>query len=132
MKLLSQAYYYAADTNEDVWTFAVELASLRDPQANDNDLRWLVAQGYIEHAVETTQVNDERRSFQSSRSLLFRPTSCFVCTPTGAAFSEGILYASDESNGSTTKYQSPSRLTPKWDKDRRQLQCAGRLIRRGQ
>ena len=46
---LVQALHYAVDTNSDVWDFAISIRRLIDTGATEEDLRWLVRKGIVEH-----------------------------------------------------------------------------------
>ena len=77
--LLLQARQYADDARSDIWNFAVEIGDLYQVGLTKNDLRWLIAKGYLEQAIETTKpLTDGERSFERVHSLLFLPNMCFV------------------------------------------------------
>src|SRR5829696_1075832 len=79
---LVKASHYAQDTGRDPWEFAVTIAELRRDGVAENELRWLVCRGYIEHAEEVTTTSSER-VFNHDVSLRFSKRSAFVITNAG-------------------------------------------------
>jgi hypothetical protein len=80
---LATAREYAICIHADVWDFAVELGGLLNAGAMVADLRWLLAQGYIDLATEITQPGDPVRSFHAVRCLVFTARTCFVLSDEG-------------------------------------------------
>ena len=76
---------YVRDLDAPVWDFAVDLVSLRRLDVTNSDLRWLVARGFVDHAIEVTMATDAERSFRQPSRPLFCRKTCFVLTPAGAA-----------------------------------------------
>src|SRR5262245_3982291 len=66
--LLVKARKYAEDTGQDVWEFALTIGELRRNGVAENELRWLVCRGYVEHADEISTSGSER-SFNRHVSL---------------------------------------------------------------
>ena len=91
---LLKAIEYAVERNVSRWQFAVDIACLRRFEFSNNDLRWLVAAGFLTHGVETTSVVDASRSFQCPDVLEICDKSCFVLTQNGIAVS-GAIWAHD-------------------------------------
>jgi hypothetical protein len=134
--LLLQAYDYAIELEQDTWELAVELDVLRGAKLTNSDLRWLVAKGYIEHAIETTCAEDRARHFRRTAVLTLNEGVCFVLTRNGAAVAREIfsseaavpvaeprvgicqIVATDEVGG-----------RPKWDHQRRQLRLGTELVK---
>lgn len=83
-KEFHKAQEYATELQTDLWDFAVAMPSLRRLKVFHNDLRWLVAKGFVEHALEVTMEGESKRRFQLSPGLSLRTNSCFVLTPAGA------------------------------------------------
>src|SRR5262245_11707973 len=80
LSLLLESFELAQDCRQDTWQFAVELASLLAQGCTASRLRWLLAQGYAEQAVEMTRPRFHRRSFRPVPNLALSPRSCFVLT----------------------------------------------------
>jgi len=90
---LRQAYRYAEDTKDtgrDPWDFALEIDTLYKTGMTISDLRWLVAKAYAEHGEETFVHGAAHRSFRKDNGLNFFPTTCFVLTPEGVKFVDGL------------------------------------------
>jgi len=80
---LAEAYDYARDMQCDLWDFAVEIDVLTDIGLSVDDLRWLVASGYVRHGQEVTSRSDAARNFRPARDLNFTKKTCFVLTDAG-------------------------------------------------
>lgn len=81
---LLQAFDYAADAGGDLWQFAVEWRWIRARGASRNDVRWLLARKFAEHARETTPVAAARRTFEKLSSAAFPVDTSLVLTLAGA------------------------------------------------
>ena len=84
LQLLWQAYTYAQNSDLDVWDFAVEIDEMRQAGLRNSEFRWLIAQGYAEHAQEITFPGDDLRTFRPLGKLTFAEGACFVLTEQGA------------------------------------------------
>lgn len=82
MRLLA-ACEDARTAERPVWDLAVAIECLRELGFADNDLRWLVCKGYVEHARETTAGSGMARTFLPRKGLNFCPRTCFVLTEPG-------------------------------------------------
>ncbi len=71
------------DVRADRWQYAVEIHSLRRLGLTARDLKWLVSNGYAEHAREVTTPPDRTRKFCAGRKLVFTDQTCFVATTAG-------------------------------------------------
>jgi hypothetical protein len=80
---LAEAYDYARDMQCDLWDFAVEIDALTDIGLSVDDLRWLVAGGYVRHGQEATRRSDAARNFRPARDFNFTKKTCFVLTDAG-------------------------------------------------
>ena len=67
---LRAAFRYAHADGGDPWGFAVEIESLLALGLTTTDLRWLVDEGYVEHAQETTRPKVPRRTFLRCDNLV--------------------------------------------------------------
>jgi hypothetical protein len=136
---LLKAREYADSAQQDVWQFAVEIATLRHFGLTESDFRWLVCVGYVEHAREVTRLEDDSREFRRTGNLSFSKHSCFVLTRGGVAF------ARDPANGQrnvkdviakvereSPKLECPGNgkpLVPHWDAGRRELRLNEVLVK---
>jgi hypothetical protein len=82
---LVEAYHYSGRHAKDPWQFGIELGQLLTTGLTVSDLRWLVQQKYLEHAVEITTRRDRRRVFRPVSNLALAERSCFLLTPAGLA-----------------------------------------------
>ena len=80
---LAEAYDYAYDVRADRWQYAVEIHSLRRLGLTARDLKWLLSNGYAEHAPEVTTPEERTRTFRAGQRLVFTDRSCFVATAAG-------------------------------------------------
>jgi hypothetical protein len=134
--LLLQAYEYAEELDQDVWSFAVELHALRAAHLTTSDLRWLACKYYVEHASETTKPQDTRRHFRRTGPATFVDETCVVLTPAGLALAreicaEGATIAAPRPRTATSRSSITSTRIgrPKWDRDRRQVRFDGRIVK---
>jgi hypothetical protein len=133
--LLLEARDYAQELRKNDWEFAVELPALLDAGCTRSALRWLVAKGYLEHAIERTPLRATARSFRRMANLAFAAPTCFLLTPSGISVARqlghapgaaaqpqinSVLVAQSEGNGY---------LLPHWDADLRELRCGISLIK---
>jgi hypothetical protein len=93
MRSLRDAYDCALEMKRSRWEFAVEIAFLRDSGLNATDLRWLLAKGFAEHAVETTRPAAPSRRFRPINSMALPLRTCLVLTAAGAEFFDGAPIA---------------------------------------
>jgi hypothetical protein len=137
LQLLLQATEYAAEMNRDEWEFAVEIAYLQEVGLTVNDIRWLIFQDYVQHAVEINDPRNESRVFQNHSKLL-ASHSCFVLTPRGIEFARsinanGLPARQGPSGPSGTELIARPRhaeiLKPNWDKDRRALLYGPHIVK---
>lgn len=149
--LLAEGWHYACAAQVSVWDFAIELPRLRQLKLSHNDLRFLVLQGAVEHALELTLSGDNQRSFRPATGLVFARRTCFVLSTEGASLtgaSSGedfaqpkLLHESPappiEIDAATpclkpTLPVSPtmSDSRPRWDQHRRELSVGCILVKR--
>ncbi|REK12644.1 MAG: hypothetical protein DWQ37_11200 [Planctomycetota bacterium] len=129
---------YAENLDANIWDFAIELETLRRLDLSNNDLRWLVAAGFIEYALETTAPLDTRRSFDQPGRLTFCPQSCFVLTPKGQAAGSAVLAGGrrqwvEESPVISNEPRSSADahcIRPRWDRDRQELLMGTVVVKR--
>ncbi|HEY1598092.1 MAG TPA: hypothetical protein VGG64_00720 [Pirellulales bacterium] len=135
LSLLLEAHEYAEELGQDPWTFAVELEVLRAAKLSNSDIRWLCTVGYVHHAYETTDVEDEARTFRQSGAPAFVDRTCFIAT------TSGIAVARDTCGGThpVIPFPDPPRIDsgrvetatfqPKWDDQRRQIRVGDRVVK---
>ena len=93
MAELWKAWQYAQSPPRDPWEFAVEIKRLKEHSLTETDFRWLVAQGYLEHAREITTPEDRHRRFRRAAALHFSRRTCFILTPSGAILARTFFQA---------------------------------------
>ena len=133
---LAENRRYAEDAQCSPWEFAVALEDLCRVGVFANDLRWLVAKQYAEHALETTRKSDTQRRFAKGRGLILRPNSCFVLTDDGRAWAGQAqeVGETDRDDPPVKTKRSSTRahdaLPPKWDSQRRELVYGDEVVKR--
>ena len=118
----------------DVWEFAVGIDELFAAGLRSTDLRWLLAHGLVEHAVEEPQPNAPRRQFRQVANLSFTPLTSFILTPTGEAVVRAWTEAGEFPNG-RSRLSAPAEATfkiavPVWNAKTRELCFGGELVKR--
>lgn len=148
---LLKASHYAEDTARNPWDFAVTISELRRDGVGENELRWLVCRGYVEHANEDTSAAGNARTFDHHVSLRFSKQTAFIITCAGAKacrdLAHSVLQRDDDgnTNGEARSFDSAQpvatqlvektapttngRFVPKWDRDRRELRIGGELVK---
>jgi hypothetical protein len=135
---LLEAHEYVRDLGSSPWEFAVELSALRRLRVSNSDLRWLVARGLVEHAVEVTRTGDAARGFRQPPRPVFSKRACFVLTPAGMELARELADQSDSSREPHAgALEIKPRLaiaaaqpgTPKWDRDRNELRVGSTVVK---
>jgi hypothetical protein len=139
---LLEGYEYAKDTDQDVWAYAVDFEEFSAAGLSSNDLRWLIYEGHVAHALETTRPTDNERVFRPAHNLRFTEDSCFVFTEVGARFAKRLLAeCNGRLNGSNHadsflsdaegRYAAKAGLpVPRWDSARRELRVGEKVVKR--
>lgn len=145
LEMLWHAHRYALLANSDSWEFAVEIDELRRARISNSDLRWLLSQDHVAHAVETT-ASGSKRKFRRIASNAISERSCFVIAESGVALLASI-HAARASSGShaivsptfTKVLHCPDEeknnvdfaigVKPFWDSARRQLSMDGKIVK---
>ncbi len=136
LALLVNARDAARETGGDLWDFAIEISSFCHVGVTVNDLRWLPAGGYLDHAVEVSRPRDASRRFRPSRNLGFHARTCFVVSEVGmraaewhrlqsSAISRPLRSIAPCSGGDPTS----DRLMPLWDRNRRILRVGETIVK---
>jgi hypothetical protein len=140
MATLLEAMDYAHDLNVSIWDFAIEISSLRSLNLTNNDLRWLIGRGFVDHSIEVTPSGDAQRSFRQCARPLFRKNTCFVITAAGEIQAKKHCQSRSletRTNGRrvvrtsvATIAPAPKPLVPKWDRDRQELRLGSIVVKR--
>jgi len=127
----------ARSSKRDVWQYAVLLDELKHAGVRFDELRELVARGFVAHAIERGSMRNGQRRFQTVKSLNFTENSCFVLTVKGelVARRNGLcaeLRDSSLSNDEANKARDNRRITttPKWNVGSRILSLGGLVIKK--
>ena len=127
---LGEAYAYAKDSGSSAWDFAVSIETLYAAGLNDNDLRWLVRKGYVEHGREVTREGDDVREFRSTGRLIFSDQTCFILTDVGIAWSlKTIDYGNKANSNDQPSRTSEKQVRPLWDAESRRLRVNGQIVK---
>jgi hypothetical protein len=138
--LLVEAHRYAADLRRSVWDFAVEIDGLRQAGCTNNEFRWLVCKGYVQHAAETTRLGAARRVFRRGRrrnGQVFCHRTCFILTDQGLAFAAAALEQRSattadlrgEGAGIGESVRPTETLKPTWDRERQELRVGNIVVK---
>lgn len=127
LRLLLEARIYAQDCHRDEWDFAVEIDRLEAIGLTVSQLRWLVCQGYVEHAAELASAGNGHRVFRKLGTLTMTKKTCVVLTEAGAALVRVVpvrlLAAPRDRSG-------PERDVPTWQKTYRELRLGDFVVKR--
>jgi hypothetical protein len=129
LSLLRDALAAANSLAFAAWEFAIEADQLRAVGLTVTDLRWLLCQGYVEHAQEQTRHGSTRRSFRRLEHLGIPAGCCFVLTAKGC---QAVLCQAAEPGSAACLVGScPSSLVdlPYWDAKLHQLYWRGCLVK---
>jgi hypothetical protein len=132
---LIQARTYALDLGRNLWDFAVEIVALHALGLNNNDLRWLICHGCIEHAIEISKPRENGRKFQRGSDLTLTERACFVLTDLGADWASQVLGSLDSQSNDrlSTNGNGSARIRatigPQWDCQLREFRFADRTIK---
>ena len=134
LSLLLQAYEYAQELQRPPRDFALEFDALRETGLNHNDCRWLVYQNLVQHTLDAElQCETEGSSSTRPRVMLTR-TSCFILTERGLALAHAFLDRRDplpslETVRTVDLAHSSVELSPRWDRDCRELWLGAALVK---
>jgi hypothetical protein len=129
MNLLLEARAYSQSLQRNVWDFAVE--SHRLSGLSCNHLRWLLCQGFVEHAAEVTSVVNDARTFRRLGPLELTKNTCFILTDTGVLYARPLLTESKVllSGACLTPSDHIGADIPHWDRDARQLRLGTCVVK---
>jgi hypothetical protein len=124
---------YARASDHDAWEYAVEMESLVKAGLTPSDLRWMVSQGHLRHAIEVTLLEDSQRRFLPGRNLAFPPGTCFVLSAAGEMLADSL----DDNDAilplvaeKLSARVNPPLLQPNWDSESRVLTLCDQLVKR--
>jgi hypothetical protein len=123
LTLLRQAQQAALELHHDPWEFALGLPELLAAGLTGTEIRWLLASGLAEHALERVRPSQDHRSYRRMANLALTPRSCFVVTAAGLR----LLERYDARHGAATA--EPVIVVPHWDAGRRQLWYRDQLVK---
>jgi hypothetical protein len=126
--LLLEATDYAEEVSASVWDFAVEAEELRSLELSNNDMRWLVAKGYVEHAREIAKGVQGTRRFRPAAKLDLAQGMCFILTPSGILRARQSSSISERRRIGRDSTDIPVSLC--WDSCAREFRFGDRLIKR--
>lgn len=148
MLLLLEAFQYSQELGRPAWDFAVEIGCLRKVGLTNNDFRWLICKGFVEHARETTLGHEESRTFRRRKGLIFSRRTCFVLTSSGVEFARSLVKSAPQAhepvvvNGHRSSTPLPGlnfpaavapkpavKMTPRWDRDRQELRVGSYVVK---
>ncbi len=139
--MLLESFNYAHDLQMDPWDFSVEYPNLTQLGLSNNDCRWLLARGLVEHAQEITSCHDDRRRFTRGSKLTFSSATCFVLTREGLRLARqaAVNPAATAAPGPLVPLPCPALPemrseplrsgVPRWDSQRRELRLGGELVK---
>ncbi|MGE0761586.1 MAG: hypothetical protein AB7O38_31530 [Pirellulaceae bacterium] len=144
LELLAQGRDYARQLGRSPWDFAVEIETLEQAGLSRNDLRWLVAAGYLHHAREVVVPGDLPRRFHPIGQLSFSRRTCFVLTDAAWDVKTDASAVAVPCSGGTPPPGTPSPFdstaapqsspepppgTPRWDADYHQLRVGSQIVK---
>jgi hypothetical protein len=154
LEVLVESLQYSQDIDCSLWDFAVEMSTMRRLKVSNSDLRWMIAKGWIDHAIEVTMGGDSQRCFSRPMRAVFCRKTNFVLTSEGAAFMRAICGGSFVAQAGTETSSSsaamiasglshaavaapwltiaiePELLVPKWDRYRQELNIGSIIVKR--
>ncbi len=120
---LLEAHDAARIAKQPKWEFAVELHALKE--ISHSEVRCLICQGLVEHAVESTRNGSKRRVFSKPAGLHFIAASCLVLSDKGVKAGRALA----EKTMQTQTNSPPRDAIPAWDGRCRQLWLGEVLVK---
>lgn len=130
LPLFLQAAVDALECELDPWQFSVPLRELREIGLLGIDVRWLIAQGIVNHAAEIEGQDVGRRLHKRMANLAITDASCFLITEVGRRWAEHLssVQTTPARPENSVGESSPPPL-PFWDAARRELRWNGHLVK---
>jgi hypothetical protein len=119
----------AKDFSTDQWEFALTLDALYREGLTEADIRWLISCGLVEHALEKTRPDAEKRTFLHITGRLIVNNSCYVLTEAGCVMAEKLVMQVSPGITQSSQKQTES-LLPHWDSNLRELSFRSCLVKR--
>lgn len=131
--LLLEAQHCAQQSQCSPWQFAVARHDLWAAGLTDLQLRRLVWEGVIEHALEQTRPADAKRTFRKTGNPEFYERSCFVLTATGLEQVRRerqalFLAAAPGAAAGIEVEAAPDREQPYWEEENHTLYWRGKVV----
>ena len=137
LALLLEAHQMSRYLSRDPWDLAVELSELQRAGLSRNALRWLVCEGYVQHAPEIDTLANGRTFLvdSSTDTLRFTEDSCFVLTEEGISFVSRMLASFRSREATELPAKAPEDTlteltTPRWDRLRQELRLGDVVVKR--
>jgi hypothetical protein len=135
LELLGEAYACAWGLGRRPWDFAVEIDSLWRSGLTNSGLRWLLCQGYAEHAREVGDRGADERCFERLGLLTITGRTCVVLTPAGVELARRLVGGARGSRHAEAVPRSAARagrvpILPAWDEGCRELWLGAALVKR--
>ncbi len=123
------------------WELSDALTALRRAGGENNDLRWLVRRGLVDHAVLETPQASAARTFRLQSNLRFSSNSRFVLTPAGVQVARELIGAGEfpgakrhlpqaASDERIATVAAPPARRPHWDRNRGELVLGSAVVKR--
>jgi hypothetical protein len=135
LRQLLGALDHADNLSRPAWEFAVGRDCLRELGLTDNDLRWLICKGYVEHGIEQTGFKSRKRVFRRIPNLALHDRSCFVLTQAGLSFARRaarLARRDPDGKAVSDSYghdEDKARELPDWDKRSHTLYWRGKVVK---
>jgi hypothetical protein len=123
---LRQARDAALAVGRDPWEFAVEVGALFAAGLSPTDLRRLLAEGYVRHALEQAPPRGKRRRFRPLSNLAIPARTCFILTAAGDALADRCPHGTAAGPPPAATAAAPR---PHWDGQTRRLCWRGLLVK---
>lgn len=121
IQLLFEATQDARHFAVDKWQYAPSIMEFLATGATGADLRWLITEGCVEHAIDRSDQDSVEREFvQPFAALSFSDRSCFVITEVGRKLASSIA--------AQVNIECPG--VPNWDPQSRELRWSGLIVKR--
>ena len=127
---LSKPFACARELKLVRWDFALRLSHLQRLGVSESTLRWLVLNGYVDHADEKTSFPHPAQRFQDRGNVAFTDATRFVLSEKGA-FVAGVTEDSRPAGSvNSAAIHSVYSHLPRWDACRRVLSFDGCVVKR--
>ena len=132
--MMMRARDYAVDCNLRPWEFAVEISDLQKAGVSNDEIRWLVGKGLVEHAVEIPGNRQTGRAFEPIGGFGFDQRSCFVLSRLGIEIAAQLptirTNDSPSQNLAATHAGETDMPSPTWDCERHELKIGKVIVKR--